>query len=54
VCVCYGAALEWMQANLFSNRSSDWKDMVANSFGCLVALLLIKKIRKFESRHATI
>jgi VanZ family protein len=44
VCVTYGASIEFMQARYFSNRSSDWKDIVANSFGCIIALLLIKKL----------
>lgn len=44
--VLYGAALELMQATWFSNRSADWKDIVANSFGCVVALLLHDRWRK--------
>lgn len=44
--ISYGGLLELMQAKLFSNRSADWKDFVANSFGCLVALLLIGKIHR--------
>jgi hypothetical protein len=49
VCVSYGALLELMQAYCFSNRSADWKDMVANSFGCVMALLLLKKIKIFSN-----
>ena len=45
ICIFYGAALEWMQANYFTNRSADWQDIVANGFGCLMALFLIKKLR---------
>lgn len=41
--VMYGGALEIMQATVFSERSADWYDMIANSFGCLVALSLSKK-----------
>jgi VanZ family protein len=50
----YGIALEFMQGYCFRNRSLDWKDMVANSIGCVVAYLLIKKItRFFESPPGT-
>jgi len=45
--VFYGMALEWMQANLFSNRSADWQDIIANTFGCLIALLAYKKIKTY-------
>jgi VanZ family protein len=46
-CVAYGGLLEIMQAKCFSNRSADWQDFVANSFGCLVAVLLLKRMRAF-------
>ena len=46
-CVAYGGLLETMQAKCFSNRSADWQDFVANSFGCLVAVILFRKIRAF-------
>jgi VanZ family protein len=45
--VIYGISLEVMQASMFSNRSSDWKDVIANTFGCLVALLFLKRISKY-------
>lgn len=45
LCVLYGGALEIMQALVFSNRSADWYDMIANAFGCVLALLLFRKIR---------
>ncbi|MBX3164773.1 MAG: VanZ family protein [Bacteroidetes bacterium] len=45
LCVVYGGALEMMQATVFSNRSADWQDMVANTLGCVVALWLFKKIK---------
>jgi len=53
LCIIYGAALEWMQANYFSNRSADWQDMIANTLGCLLALLTLKKLRtiSFQSRN---
>lgn len=44
--VMYGGALEIMQATLFSERSADWYDMIANSFGCLMAFLLTKKFNR--------
>ncbi len=45
-CIIYGGLLEVMQAKCFSNRSADWQDFVANSFGCLVALAAAKKLEK--------
>lgn len=38
LCISYGGLLEIMQAKLFSNRSADVLDFIANSFGCLVGL----------------
>lgn len=49
-CISYGALLEIMQATCFSNRSADWKDMVANTFGCLLAFSLLKSWRRFVER----
>lgn len=51
--IFYGAGLEWMQANIFSNRSADWQDVIANSFGSLMALLVLKKLRTihFQITH---
>lgn len=49
LCILYGISLEIMQAVWFRNRSMDWKDMIANSFGCCVAWLLITKLRKIYS-----
>ena len=46
ICVLYGGFLEVMQAKCFSNRSADWQDFVANSFGCLIAVLFFKKLKK--------
>src|SRR5687768_4942469 len=45
ICIVYGVSLEIMQATCFSNRSADWKDIIANTFGCLVALLLFKQLK---------
>jgi VanZ family protein len=46
LCVIYGGLLEIMQAKFFSNRSADWQDFVANTFGSLIALFLFRKIRR--------
>ncbi len=40
ICVLYGGGLEIMQSTLFSERSGDWMDFVANSTGCIAALCL--------------
>lgn len=40
--ILYGGVIEWMQANWFSERSADWYDFYANTFGCLTALSLYK------------
>ncbi len=47
-CLLYGGALEIMQSTMFSERSGDWMDFVANSTGCIAALCLFGFIsRKF-------
>jgi hypothetical protein len=48
--IAYGGLLEIMQAKVFSERSGDWLDFVANSFGCLMALLFYKKLLKLIIR----
>jgi VanZ family protein len=47
-CVCYGGILEIMQATVFSQRSGDWNDFIANSFGCTLALLLFINKKHFN------
>ncbi len=47
ICVLYGGLLEVMQAKCFSNRSADWQDFVANTFGCLMAIIMFKRIKRF-------
>ena len=42
-CVAYGGLLEVMQATVFSQRSGDWLDFIANTFGCLVGLWFFRK-----------
>lgn len=44
--IAYGGLLEIMQATLFSQRSADWFDFLANSFGCVMALVFFRKIRR--------
>jgi len=46
ICVSYGGLLELMQSAVFEERSADVYDFVANSFGCLVGLLLYTWIEK--------
>ena len=41
----YGAILEFMQANYFSNRSADFYDIAANTAGCVIAVLVFKKTK---------
>lgn len=43
ICISYGGLLEIMQAKVFSNRSGDWLDFIANTFGCLMGLWLFNK-----------
>ena len=42
-CVAYGGFLEVMQATVFSQRSGDWLDFIANTFGCLMGLWFFSK-----------
>lgn len=50
LCVTYGALLELMQATCFSNRSADWKDIIANTFGCAMAYVFLKQLRKISDQ----
>lgn len=47
----YGVSLEWMQANWFSERSADILDILANTFGCAVALFFNAKIKRLHAAH---
>lgn len=42
-CISYGGLLEVMQAKVFSQRSGDWFDFIANSLGCFLALWLFTR-----------
>lgn len=44
-CICYGGLLEIMQSTIFSQRSGDWFDFIANSFGCLAGAFSFKIVR---------
>lgn len=47
-CIAYGGILEIMQARVFSQRSGDWADFIANSIGCLLALLWFSRKNHFS------
>jgi len=48
ICAVYGAALEWMQGLVFSERTSDWMDLLANLVGVAGGVLLFRLIyRKY-------
>ncbi|MCC6370438.1 MAG: VanZ family protein [Bacteroidia bacterium] len=49
--ILYGASLEWMQANVFSERSADWLDICANTFGCLLSLFFLRKYRALAKEN---
>lgn len=48
-CVAYGGLLEIMQATVFSQRSGDWLDFIANTFGCLIGLWFFSKNKSLLS-----
>jgi len=39
ICVVYGGSLEIMQGTIFTDRSADIFDFIANSFGCIMGLV---------------
>lgn len=45
-CVAYGGSLEIMQYYVFSERSGDVLDFIANSTGCAIGLLVFKPLAK--------
>jgi len=45
-CVSYGGSLEIMQYYVFSERSGDILDFIANSTGCLAGLFLFNRLAK--------
>ena len=49
--IAYGVLMELMQAMYFSERSADWLDVAANSFGSVLALFFMGKIRRLVRDH---
>jgi VanZ family protein len=49
--VLYGVSLEIMQGTIFRDRSMDWKDMIANTFGCVMALFFYNRVKQFVKRN---
>jgi VanZ family protein len=45
-CITYGGSLEIMQYYIFSERSGDILDFIANSTGCLIGLFLFNPLSK--------
>jgi hypothetical protein len=45
-CISYGGSLELMQYYIFSERSGDILDFIANSTGCLSGLFLFNPLAK--------
>ena len=45
--VAYGMWLELMQAKVFTNRSADWNDVIANSAGCVLTVVLFNRTKHF-------
>lgn len=45
-CVAYGGSLEIMQYYVFSERSGDVLDFIANSTGCITGLFLFNPLTK--------
>ncbi|MBP9068996.1 MAG: VanZ family protein [Bacteroidia bacterium] len=48
--ILYGCSLEIMQGTLFSNRSADWNDIIANSVGCIFGLMFYRKLFNYLAR----
>jgi VanZ family protein len=46
ICVAYGGALEIMQQLVFVGRSADIYDFIANSFGCVMGVILYRYAEK--------
>lgn len=44
IAAVYGGALEWMQGQVFSERTSDWMDLLANLVGVAGGVLLFRVI----------
>lgn len=44
ICVLYGALTEVLQGAIFVERSPSLLDFIANTFGCIMAIIVFKKI----------
>ena len=47
LCISYGGILEILQGTIFEDRGADIYDFIANSFGCILAVLLYRKFSKW-------
>jgi VanZ family protein len=52
--ILYGCSLEVMQGTLFSNRSADWHDIIANTVGCIFGLVFYKKLYARLNRSSSL
>lgn len=50
--VCYGGLIELMQGWFTDTRKADWNDVAANSFGAIIAILLILMYEKMTKKNA--
>jgi VanZ family protein len=46
VCVIYGILIEFLQETLTVYRISDYKDVLANTIGIILAIIVYNKISK--------
>jgi len=51
--IIYGGLLEIMQATVFSHRSGDWFDFMANTTGCILAWWFFDRINKNIEKFKT-
>jgi len=50
ICLFYGADLELMQGAFFEDRTADFYDFVANSFGTFMAILFYQKLLNYRQK----
>jgi hypothetical protein len=46
IAICYGILIEVLQASMALGRSYQWDDIIANTIGCILGVLLIPFFRK--------
>jgi VanZ family protein len=53
ICIIYGGLIEIFQETIFTDRSADFWDMLANITGALTGVFIFKKIRilKLQTRN---